>query len=72
MSGDAHFAEALAVFPLKDAAGQVTQWFGTHTDVTEIVEAHEALRESDRRKNQFIAVLSHELRNPIAPIRSSL
>jgi PAS domain S-box-containing protein len=59
-------------FPLKDSRDNVTQWFGTHTDVTELVEAHEALRESDRRKNQFIAVLSHELRNPLAPIRSSL
>jgi signal transduction histidine kinase len=39
---------------------------------TRLVEAHEALRESDQRKNQFIAVLSHELRNPLAAIRTSL
>jgi signal transduction histidine kinase len=32
----------------------------------------EALRESDRKKSEFIAVMSHELRNPLAPIRSSL
>jgi signal transduction histidine kinase len=32
----------------------------------------EALKETDRRKNEFIAMLSHELRNPIAPIASSL
>jgi PAS domain S-box-containing protein len=31
-----------------------------------------ALREADRQKNQFLAVLSHELRNPLAPIRNSL
>jgi PAS domain S-box-containing protein len=60
------------VFPLKDSRGAVTQWFGTNTDVTELVEAQEALLESDRRKNEFIGVLSHELRNPLAPIRSSL
>jgi len=35
-------------------------------------ELAEALRESDRRKNEFLAVLSHELRNPLAPIRNSL
>jgi two-component system, chemotaxis family, CheB/CheR fusion protein len=34
--------------------------------------AEEALREADRRKDEFLAVLSHELRNPLAPIRSSL
>jgi PAS domain S-box-containing protein len=60
------------VFPLKDRAGAVTQWFGTHSDVTELVEARELLRRSDRQKGQFIAVLSHELRNPLAAIRSSL
>jgi two-component system CheB/CheR fusion protein len=36
------------------------------------VEARIALEESDRRKNQFLAMLSHELRNPLAPIRNSL
>ncbi|HET6984574.1 MAG TPA: ATP-binding protein, partial [Myxococcaceae bacterium] len=34
--------------------------------------AEEALREADRRKDQFLAVLSHELRNPLAPIHNSL
>ncbi|RPI61678.1 MAG: response regulator, partial [Lysobacterales bacterium] len=34
--------------------------------------AESALRESDRRKDEFIAMLSHELRNPIAPLRSAL
>ncbi len=32
----------------------------------------EALRDADRRKDEFLAVLSHELRNPLAPIRNSL
>ena len=58
--------------PLRTPGGDVAQWFGTHTDVTELVQAQEALHESDRRKDQFIAVLSHELRNPLAPIRNSL
>jgi PAS domain S-box-containing protein len=34
--------------------------------------ANEALREADRRKSEFLAVLSHELRNPLAPIRNSI
>ena len=34
--------------------------------------AEAALRESDRRKDEFIAMLSHELRNPLAPLRSAL
>ena len=36
------------------------------------IEAREALREADRRKDEFLATLSHELRNPLAPLRSSL
>jgi PAS domain S-box-containing protein len=57
---------------LRDEAGQVVRWFGTNTDVTELRETEDLLREADRRKSQFLAVLSHELRNPLAPIRNSL
>src|SRR2546423_2495617 len=41
-------------------------------DVTERKRAEEALREPDRRKDEFLATLAHELRNPLAPIRNSL
>lgn len=51
----------------------------TGTDITERRRAEEALRaayarlvEDDRHKNEFLAVLSHELRNPLAPIKNSL
>jgi PAS domain S-box-containing protein len=60
------------VFPVKDDDGKVLHWFGTNTDVTELMEAEEALREASRRKDEFLAVLSHELRNPLAPIRNSM
>jgi two-component system, chemotaxis family, CheB/CheR fusion protein len=40
--------------------------------VEERERAEQALQDEDRRKDQFLAVLSHELRNPLAPIRSSL
>src|SRR5439155_11205807 len=36
---------------------------------TRVLERTEALRESDRRKDEFLATLAHELRNPLAPIR---
>jgi two-component system CheB/CheR fusion protein len=40
--------------------------------VTERERAERALRDADQRKDQFLAVLSHELRNPLAPISNSL
>ena len=40
-------------------------------DVTERKRAAEALREADRRKDEFLAMLAHELRNPIAPISAA-
>jgi PAS domain S-box-containing protein len=41
-------------------------------DVTERKRAEEALREADRRKDGFLSVLSHELRNPLAPMRTAV
>jgi len=41
-------------------------------DISRSVRAREALREADARKDEFLATLSHELRNPLAPLRSSL
>jgi CheY-like chemotaxis protein len=48
------------------------RWFGTNTDVTGQREAEESLREADRRKDEFTAVLAHELRNPLAPVRNAV
>ncbi|WP_313167604.1 hybrid sensor histidine kinase/response regulator [Massilia oculi] len=53
-----------------DAEGRVTAVRGTIQDVTDRVNAEEGLREADRRKNEFLAMLAHELRNPLAPIAS--
>ncbi|HEY7638836.1 MAG TPA: ATP-binding protein [Steroidobacteraceae bacterium] len=41
-------------------------------DISRSVLARDALREADSRKDEFLATLSHELRNPLAPLRSSL
>ena len=40
-----------------------------HENITERREAEEALRDAGRRKDEFLALLAHELRNPLAPIR---
>lgn len=58
--------------PIRDTGGRVIRWLGTNTDVTEYLQMEEALREADRRKDEFLATLAHELRNPLAPIRNSL
>jgi PAS domain S-box-containing protein len=52
-------------FPLFDETGQIYAVCGVSTDITDVVEA-------DRRKDEFVATLAHELRNPLAPIRTGL
>ena len=59
---------------VRERDGQKTDWRcrAALTDVTERKAAEELLRAEDRQKSEFLAVLSHELRNPLAPIRNSL
>lgn len=52
--------------------GRPTMVYGLGIDITEQRRAVEALQEADRRKDEFLATLSHELRNPLAPISSGL
>jgi PAS domain S-box-containing protein len=54
------------------AEGKAVRLVGTVQDVTERKQAEDALREADRRKDEFLATLSHELRNPLAAIRTAL
>ncbi|HTK75997.1 MAG TPA: ATP-binding protein [Gemmataceae bacterium] len=58
-------------------AGEIEQ--ATHTlerriaeRTSELAHANEALREADRRKDHFVTMLAHELRNPLAPVRNAL
>ena len=57
--------------PVRDAAGRIVQWFGTNTDITDMRGAQDALHEASRRKDEFLAMLAHELRNPLAPISTA-
>jgi len=55
-----------------DADGEPLRMLGVSIDVTDHKRAMDALRDADRRKNEFLATLAHELRNPLAPIRNAV
>ncbi|HKW79922.1 MAG TPA: ATP-binding protein, partial [Casimicrobiaceae bacterium] len=57
-----HISRASA---FKDASGEVMMWVGSNTDIHEVKEA-------DRRKDEFLAMLAHELRGPLAPLTNML
>jgi PAS domain S-box-containing protein len=52
--------------------GEVTGWAGINLDISRLKATEEALREADRRKDEFLATLAHELRNPLTPIRHAV
>ncbi|MES2686116.1 MAG: PAS domain-containing protein [Pseudomonadota bacterium] len=58
--------------PQLDAAGRVLRWFGTTTDIEDSRAAAQVLQHADRQKDEFLATLAHELRNPLAPIRTAV
>jgi PAS domain S-box-containing protein len=65
--------------PIRDQDGHVMRWFGTNTDITDRNRMETQLRDQaaqladlHRRKDEFLAMLSHELRNPLAPIINAL
>ncbi|MBA3395047.1 MAG: response regulator [Deltaproteobacteria bacterium] len=55
-----------------DEEGRANRVVGTAMDITARKEVETTLQEADRRKDEFIAVLAHELRNPLAPMRLAL
>ena len=58
--------------PLRGEDGRIVKWFGTNTDIDEAQRAEEALRSADRRKDEFLAMLGHELRNPLSAIANAV
>ncbi|MEJ7930510.1 PAS domain S-box protein [Ramlibacter sp. AN1015] len=59
---------ALAV---RNENGELVRWMGTCTDIHEQKRARDELLASNRRKDDFLAMLAHELRNPLAPISTA-
>jgi len=57
---------------LRDGDGRLREWVGMYMDVEDRKRAEDALRDADRRKDEFLATLAHELRNPLSPILNSL
>src|SRR5262245_33239325 len=63
---------AQACQPVFGEQGEYLGLRGSNREVTEHKKAEQALREADRRKDEFLATLAHELRNSLAPIRNAL
>jgi PAS domain S-box-containing protein len=63
---------SITVSPVRDGRGQVVGAAKIARDITTRKRAEEGLREADRHKNEFLAMLAHELRNPLAPILVSI
>ena len=69
-TGIRHFNATL--IPEHGPSGEVVNVLGVTRDRTVEKDAEDAMRIADRRKDEFLATLSHELRNPLAPIRSGI
>jgi PAS domain S-box-containing protein len=57
--------------PLRNENGEIVKWLGTDTDIHAAKLNEEALQEANHRKDEFLAMLAHELRNPLAPISAA-
>ena len=76
-SGEYRWVLGRAV-PVRSERGVIIRWLGTCTVIHEqrlaqesLQRSERALREADRRKDEFLAMLAHELRNPLAPISTA-
>src|SRR5207237_10638640 len=67
--GDGEYRWMMSVaLPQFGTAGKLSGYTGATFDITALKRAEENLRTADQRKDEFIAMLAHELRNPLAPI----
>ncbi|MBD8533272.1 MULTISPECIES: ATP-binding protein [unclassified Massilia] len=57
--------------PVRDDADRIIRWMGTCTDIHDQKLAENELRLANQRKDEFLAMLAHELRNPLAPISTA-
>ena len=58
--------------PIRDATGNISGAVMVFHDVTERRRVEKALKDTDKKKDEFLATLAHELRNPLVPIRNGL
>jgi PAS domain S-box-containing protein len=58
--------------PVLNSDGTPACWIGAATDIDALKRAKQAVVETNQRKDEFLATLAHELRNPLAPIRFAL
>jgi two-component system CheB/CheR fusion protein len=70
--GGAYRWHLMRALPQLDPAGRVLGWYGTCTDIDDQKRAEQGLLDADRRKDEFLAMLAHELRNPLAPVRMAV
>jgi len=66
------FPISLTISPIKDRGGRIVGASKIAHDITSRKKSEAALKEADRRKDEFLATLAHELRNPLAPIRNAV
>lgn len=58
--------------PVRDENNNTIYWLGTSDDIETFKDTEAKLTEADRRKDEFLAVLAHELRNALSPVRTSM
>ncbi len=58
--------------PVRDDTGRIVRWFGTNTNIDELKQVRADLESASRAKDEFLAMLGHELRNPLSPILTAL
>jgi PAS domain S-box-containing protein len=62
----------IRIAPVLTGHGQVLKWIGAALDVHDRILAEKTIQEESRRKDEFLAMLAHELRNPLAPIMNAI
>ncbi len=61
-----------SISPVLNEQGQVILLVPEGRDITAMKKSEQAMLDVDRRRNEFLAVLAHELRNPLAPVRNAI
>ncbi|MGC4120249.1 MAG: ATP-binding protein [Myxococcales bacterium] len=71
MHDGAYRWQLVRAVPIRDSRGQVVRWLGTATDIEEQKKVQQTVEDENQRKSDFLAILAHELRNPLTPVRNA-